>query len=838
MMAPNHDNGNPPLPAHDQPTDIIQVAQHPPDSVSQLTDPSIGVSAAGRSPLCPTDHGIPTTPEQRAIPIIDDGLFDKGYDSEGQCAPWEGAVEEDYEEEEIVELVEAAQNDVPVEVEPMSPNPNSTVLTEENVMKMVVTELKKHLKDRALSIKGKKSELQERLKDAVRNNAPLVSEMDRNTAENLAGDAFDPGARWVLLEPDEEIQVEEEVLEVDGVNFHGPTSDRAEKGAKRYNYREQFDRLPFTGRAKQPKLWANGRISIDRDRKVQYEVRDHTDTIPNIDFCFEHGLDLQSHPAQWFQAFLPIKNKGRGGRGLLPFSMESCLSWTNTKARMQNAGLGGKYPDFEDFTLDELMQHTSLYLLQGLSPSPQIEMKFKSQLEDPVNGNDLVHQIFGGKSGKAMRRHKHFKCFFACVDPLIQIPSRDTHPNWKIHPLLKHINAVSQKAVHLGQNLSCDEQTVGFQGMHKDKQRITYKNEGDGFMADCICSDGYTYNFHFRHQAPSKKLLDLGLSPLHARVIGLVSQLPNKNYTLSMDNLYNSAKFFRYLQSMDQKVMGHGVTRPTGRGVPKCVVQKEITTTKEIDKVRHTVKVAIVKGDSVCSNPLVCISLYDSKPVYLLSTACSEIKWIGKKRKVWHKQKNCYVWIKFLRLNVIDFYNQNMGSVDLADQLRNHYRYDTQWHRNRKWWWAVWWWGFQLLLTNAYKVYCDFHKIHQSEGALSHYDFIKSVALAWLDKENHWPKEGRRKRAISEVVETSLVLGTRSRRSLHSNSSNSSSSLTCSVPYSSSGRFKSGVGDQSTEETTVCIRNVTMNDNSLHPNGVLKCRLNNYIDHFPCPSTN
>ena len=78
---------------------------------------------------------------------------------------------------------------------------------------------------------------------------------------------------------------------------------------------------------------------------------------------------------------------------------------------MQNAGLGGKYSDFKDFTLDELMKHTSLYLLQGLSPSPQIEIKFKLQDEDPVNGNDLVHWAFGGQSASLVRRHKHFKSF-------------------------------------------------------------------------------------------------------------------------------------------------------------------------------------------------------------------------------------------------------------------------------------------------------------------------------------------------------------------------------------------------------------------------------------------
>ena len=105
--------------------------------------------------------------------------------------------------------------------------------------------------------------------------------------------------------------------------------------------------------------------------------------------------------------------------------------------------------------------------------------------------------------GKVKKRHRHFKAFFCSVNPMLNVLSQDTHPNWKIHPFLKHILNVSKEAVFLGRNLSCNEQTVAFQGNHKDKQRITYKREGDGFLADCICSDGYTYSFHFRHQAAS-----------------------------------------------------------------------------------------------------------------------------------------------------------------------------------------------------------------------------------------------------------------------------------------------------------------------------------------------
>ena len=88
-----------------------------------------------------------------------------------------------------------------------------------------------------------------------------------------------------------------------------------------------------------------------------------------------------------------------------------------------------------------------------------------------------------------------------------------------------------------------------------------------------------------------------------------------------------SAKFARLCLMMPQKVMIHGVTRPSMRGVPAVVKQVEVTSKVQLAKVRNTVKVAVLKGDSVCNN-LVCVSLYDSKPIYLLSNACTEVKWV------------------------------------------------------------------------------------------------------------------------------------------------------------------------------------------------------------------
>ena len=109
--------------------------------------------------------------------------------------------------------------------------------------------------------------------------------------------------------------------------------------------------------------------------------------------------------------------------------------------------------------------------------------------------------------------------------------------------------------------------------------------------------------------------------------------------------------------------------------------------------------------------------------------------------------------IYFYRLNVIDFYNYNMGNVDIANQLRNVYRHNMQWHRNQKWWWEIWWWGFQCLLTNLYIAYVRYHKMHDSTtNYVLHYKYIKSVALAWIEPEVYWPEAKTKKQAALGLV--------------------------------------------------------------------------------------
>ena len=84
------------------------------------------------------------------------------------------------------------------------------------------------------------------------------------------------------------------------------------------------------------------------------------------------------------------------------------------------------------------------------------------------------------------------------------------------------------EAWDVGSHLSCDEQTIGFKGNHADKQRISYKKEGDGFLADAIAEDGYTYTFFLRNMPAQKHYIDQKFSPLHSHVLFLFDQLKRK----------------------------------------------------------------------------------------------------------------------------------------------------------------------------------------------------------------------------------------------------------------------------------------------------------------------
>ena len=91
-----------------------------------------------------------------------------------------------------------------------------------------------------------------------------------------------------------------------------------------------------------------------------------------------------------FQALFPDRPKSQDSlyKGFSVFEWAVFLDMT---AALQKYGLDN-YSTFISFTPRDIEQHITLYMMNVLSDSYQIEMQFSLQAQDPVNGKQ--HRTF------------------------------------------------------------------------------------------------------------------------------------------------------------------------------------------------------------------------------------------------------------------------------------------------------------------------------------------------------------------------------------------------------------------------------------------------------------
>ena len=102
--------------------------------------------------------------------------------------------------------------------------------------------------------------------------------------------------------------------------------------------------------------------------------------------------------------------------------------------------------------------------------------------------------------------------------------------------------------------------------------------------------------------------------------------------------------------------------------------------------------------------------------------------WIVKEKLVYNVDTGLMEVLRFLIMNNIDAYNNEIGNVDLSDQLRGTYRCDIV-VRNKKWWWGIWFWALGLMLVNLYYMYCVFLLSQGIERGKGHCRIMISESL-------------------------------------------------------------------------------------------------------------
>ena len=781
-----------------------------------------------------------TSPEIRKIRNLErmEDQFEQGCDSDGNEPPPGTSDDIDFNKEEVRPIDRSVEEEKEEEP-PINVTPRHIEINEVDLVKLTLPQIKHQLTIRGAQFKGsgpggRKDELMTRLRLALNKKIPVstfmtpeeIAEAKRvnpkkkatTYVDDLAG--FAPGSHWTPLVPQEEA-----VSEPDNTipNARAPTVPETEGVPIKHNYAERFDRPVFAGRKNVPKMYANGRPQTGPTGNQIYTKATRENLETKAEFLRKHHLNSDACPIEFADAFLPWHENPYNTKF---FSMDQCTTYSNLKAGLSNAGAGGtNYKDFKPFSCKEMRQFLGLYVLNGLTPSPRMEMKFKPQAVDPVQGNDFVYRNMGGNTA---RRWRHFKCFFALQDPRKDPPDRKKHPLFKVQRIVNWINFLGQKVVLMGMHCSVDEQTIGFQGRHGDKMRITFKKVGDGFQCDVICDSGFTYCCYFRNVPPPPEYVKAGQSTLHARVLWLFDHLEDKFHRVWMDNLYLSASFARACFNHPKKVMIAGVTRKGGRGLPVSILQEEKNTKTEEEKVRGTVKAAVLNGDPLCPS-LVAVSVYDTKPVHFLSMTCEEISWMKKERRVFNVDTNRMEPMNFLRLNVNDSYNMDMGHVDVSDQLRDVYKFNV-WLRNYKWWWSIFQWGMGVLLVNAYVNYKK-ALIADGKTPMSHYDFRRTIALSWIDSGEPSIAERRRER-IRQATPGTPHSNKRTRATLDMSNVTSTKRKRTTPPSGTSN------ATATSNSSKPAAKSSHLNDQSIdNASGPFAKRLDRFVDHFPVMPT-
>jgi hypothetical protein len=98
--------------------------------------------------------------------------------------------------------------------------------------------------------------------------------------------------------------------------------------------------------------------------------------------------------------------------------------------------------------------------------------------------------------------------------------------------------------------------------------------------------------------------------------------------------------------------------------MPPSIIQREEKNKNEAEWLRGTTKAGWLANSTTCLD-LLAVSVYDTKPVHLLSMVGADCKCRTLEKKVWSTHENWKIFLKYLCLNMTNDYNNNMNSVDI-----------------------------------------------------------------------------------------------------------------------------------------------------------------------------
>ncbi|BFZ19914.1 hypothetical protein BsWGS_22953 [Bradybaena similaris] len=319
-------------------------------------------------------------------------------------------------------------------------------------------------------------------------------------------------------------------------------------------------------------------------------------------------------------------------------------------------------------TVAEMKAYFGLLIIMGIHSLPRLEMYWSSDERLGVPG---VNKVMPFNRFKKMEQYLHV------VDNSTDDGSDRLH---KIRPLINITNRTFLQSYKPRKDIAIDEAMVPFKGRTILKQYLPAKPTKWGMKVWCACESATGYLLQFSVYCGKKKSgTQHGLG--HDVVMQLAAPFLGKYHHLYFDNFFSSVSLMTGL--LREKTYAAATVRKNRKDLPLAFKDK----------------MKMKQGDHVVfqKEHLIATVWHDKRDVFMLSTNTSHTLDSVQRWDRQFRDRNVVPCPAVIRL-----YNQCMGGVDKADQMRGYY---STLKKCRKYWRYLLCFVFDSAVNNAFILF-------------------------------------------------------------------------------------------------------------------------------------
>lgn len=286
------------------------------------------------------------------------------------------------------------------------------------------------------------------------------------------------------------------------------------------------------------------------------------------------------------------------------------------------------------------------------------------------------------------------------------IPKDNKDKLYKLKPLINYLNEKFQLVYHGTNQLSIDESMILFKGRSTLKQYNPMKPIKRGYKLWCLADQkGYIKKFQVyqgKDEQLENEFKDCGLG--ERVVLFLTKNEWGKKKQFFFDNFFTSIPLLEKLKI--ENSLACGTIRAHRKGIP--ILHDDSNLAKGSTDYKLT------------DSGIGVFKWKDTKSVLLASN------YHGTEKTTFLRKNKQGVSTEIPCPQIIKDYNNYMGGVDHADQLRVTYGVDR---RSKKWWHRLFWGMIDILFVNAYIIYKDLN------GPMTLLEFRRIVVQGLINKK-------------------------------------------------------------------------------------------------------